>query len=169
MTAPDSPSQTPAGDRHGARLNARSHGLFTRVGSSDRPSARVQQLRDAYAADAVTGEVSACLDELAEVQAHIEAIRLAWENLWQDLLETAGLVTGADPGPGLPGDHATCTSEHAADVAARPSSASREARLDSITRKLSSLSAYQRRAAGRRRMLMLEILRCQAQQPSNRT
>jgi hypothetical protein len=169
MSARNTNRPSAGADRLGARLNARTHGLFTRVGSSGRPSARVQQLRDGYAADAVVREVPACLDELAEVQAHIEAIRLAWENLWQDLLESAGLVTGADPGPGLPGDHATCTSEHAADVAARSSSASRDVRLDTIARKLSSLSAYQRRAAGRRRMLVLEILRCRAQQPSDQT
>ena len=169
MSARNTNRPSAGADRLGARLNARTHGLFTRVGSSGRPSARVQQLRGGYAADAVAREAPACLDELAEVQAHIEAIRLAWENLWQDLLESAGLVTGADPEPGLPGDHATCASEHAADVAARSSSASRDTRLDTIARKLSSLSAYQRRAAGRRRMLVLEILRCRAQQPSDRT
>jgi len=119
----------------------------------------------------MAGEVPGCLDDLAETQAHIEDIRLAWETLWQELLETAALDAVSGPGAGLSGRNGNGNSDHMPEVstAAGTSCLARDKNLDSITRRLSSLTGYQRRAAGRRRMLVLEILRCQAQQSCGRT
>jgi hypothetical protein len=119
----------------------------------------------------MAGEVPGCLDDLAETQAHIEDIRLAWETLWQELLETAALDAVSGPGAGLSGRNGNGNSDHMPEVstAAGTSCLARDKNLDSITRRLSSLTGYQRRAAGRRRMLVLEVLRWQAQQSCDRT
>ncbi len=151
----------------GARLNARTHGLFTRVGSSPGPSPRAQQLRDAFAGDTITGNVPGSLDELAEVQAHLEGIRLVQQTLWQEMLETAGLDTRCQPESGVPRSegpgNATRNAEDPGVCTPCPAC---DDRLDKLTRKLLSLARYQRRAAGRRRRLVLEILREQARAPA---
>lgn len=148
----------------GARLNARTHGLFTRVGSSTVPSPRVQQLRDAFTQDAITADVPDCVEDLADVQAHIEDIRLVQQTLWQELLEMTGFDQACEPVPGLSPDdgagNANCNEAVPDADTVCPAS---DDQLDRLTRKLLSLAGYQRRAAGRRRRLVLDILRERAQ------
>ncbi|MEE4237692.1 MAG: hypothetical protein V2I51_13315, partial [Anderseniella sp.] len=151
----------------GARLNARTHGLFTRTGLSAGPSPRVKQLRDAFARDAITGAVPDCLDELAELQAHIEDIRQVQQTLWQEMREAAGLDQDCQPGTGLSLDDGPGNaSRDEGDTDAVTACLAGNDRLDRLSRKLSSLAGYQRRAAGRRRRLVLDILRDRAQRPT---
>ena len=166
MTSRDRGNTAGSGRGIGARLNARSHGLFTRVGSSPGPSPRVQQLRDAFAGDSITGNVPDCLEELAQVQAHLEDIRRVQQTLWQEMLEVAGLDQGSQPTSDLSSDdkpgNTTCNEK---DPDADTVCPGGHDRLDKLTRKLLSLARYQRRAAGRRRRLVLDILREQARPP----
>jgi hypothetical protein len=148
----------------GARLNARTHGLFTRIGSSTAPSSRVQQLRDAFALDAITADIPGRVEELADVQAHMEDIRRVQQSLRQEILESAGLDRDCESGLGPSSDGgADNTDCNEAVLDADPVCLSGDDQLDRLTRKLLSLAGYQKRAAGRRRRLVLDILRERAQ------
>lgn len=167
MKAGDSNRPSPTANRLGARLNACKHNLFTRTDCSTGASLRVQQLRDVYNSEAVTQQELAYHCELAEVQAHIEDIRRVQQTLWQEMLEAAGLDRACDPGPRLSSDDGSGnTSCNDFDPGAGSACPAGNDRLDQLTRKLLSLAGYQRRAAGRRRRLVLDILRDRAQRPA---
>lgn len=158
------------------RLNAQKHQLFAKSGASDHTSPRVDELEAAYRKDAMSIEELGYLRSLAQVQAHIEDIRRVRMAIWNAALQTAGtrLDEMSDSTVFMP------QTEHPFARKLRLALELPQAvpdpiqefvpervrciALENVSEQLLTLAGYDRRAQGRRRKLMREIMRIRVDQ-----
>ncbi len=162
------------------RLNAQKHKLFANAEVSHEFSPRVQELQAAYCEDVINIEELTNLRFLAQVQAHIEDIRRVRMSIWNGALQTAEtcldempvstafipqtenpfvrkLRLALDLPEAVPDSVQELVRERVRCIA-----------LEKVSQQLLTLAGYERRAQGRRRKLMREIMRIRVDQKWSR-